>query len=226
VDGSTPSLFDDLRSATLMDWERYTCHAFVARLADGSLPLACFRYYLQQDYRFLIHFARAYGLASFKADTLADIRAAALGLTAIIDREIDLHVRKCRELGMSEEALTAVAESNATLAYTCFVIERGLAGDLLDLHVALAPCVVGYAEIGRRLISDERTVLAGNPYEEWMETYAADDYQAIAAAQVAHMDRLMERRGSPARIAELRQTFASATRLEVDFWQAALDQAA
>ena len=29
--------------------------------------------------------------------------------------------------------------------------ERGLAGALLDLHVALAPCVIGYGEIGVRL---------------------------------------------------------------------------
>ncbi len=34
---------------------------------------------------------------------------------------------------------------------TRFVLDRGMAGDLLDLHVALAPCVLGYAEIGTAL---------------------------------------------------------------------------
>lgn len=222
---STAGLFDDLRSAAAADWERYTRHGFVRRLGDGSLPLICFRRYLEQDYLFLIHFARAYGLAAFKADTLADIRAAAVGLSAIVNHEIDLHVRTCSAWGLSEEALAAVPEDRATMAYTRFALERGLAGDLLDLQVALAPCIVGYAEIGRDLNADPRTVRAGNPYREWIETYAADDYQSVAAQHVAQMDRLMQRRGSPARLAALRETFAYAARLEADFWQMALDAA-
>jgi len=37
------------------------------------LPEQCFRHYLVQDYLFLIHFARAYALAAYKSETLADI---------------------------------------------------------------------------------------------------------------------------------------------------------
>ena len=37
----------------------------------GELPETSFRRYLAQDYLFLIHFARAYGLAAFKGETLA-----------------------------------------------------------------------------------------------------------------------------------------------------------
>ena len=54
----------------------YVEHPFVQGLGDGTLPEAAFRHYLVQDYLFLIQFARAYGLAAYKADTLAEIRAA------------------------------------------------------------------------------------------------------------------------------------------------------
>ena len=49
--------------------------------------------------------------------------------------------------------MEAAPEDLACMAYTRFVLERGMSGDLLDLHIALAPCIVGYAEIGARLTS-------------------------------------------------------------------------
>src|SRR3546814_5577498 len=57
-------------------------------------------------------------------------------------------VRVCGRWGLSPQDLHAVPEHQATVAYTRFVLDCGAAGDLLDLHVALAPCVIGYAEIG------------------------------------------------------------------------------
>jgi hypothetical protein len=35
-------------------WRGHTEHAFVAGLADGSLPVSAFKYYLIQDYLFLV----------------------------------------------------------------------------------------------------------------------------------------------------------------------------
>ena len=55
------------------EWRRYVAHPFVQGLGDGTLPEAAFRHYLVQDYLFLIQFARAYGLAAYKADSLAEI---------------------------------------------------------------------------------------------------------------------------------------------------------
>jgi thiaminase/transcriptional activator TenA len=193
-------LFLRLRDACVEPWIAYTRHPFVLKLADGTLPEACFRRYLVQDYLFLIHFARAYGLAAFKAETLADIRLAATGLSALVDREMQLHVAYCRKRGMSEADMAAAEETEATLAYTRYVLERGLAGDLLDLHVALAPCIIGYAEIGRELLADPRSRRHGNPFWAWIEMYAADDYQAVSAGHAAHMDALMARRGGPGRL--------------------------
>jgi thiaminase (transcriptional activator TenA) len=216
------SLFDQLRQACRAEWQAYTHHPFVAGIADGSLPEACFRHYLGQDYLFLIHFARAYALAAYKADTLDDIRLAAGGLAAIIDVEMGLHVDYCAGWGLGEADMAALPEHSATMAYTRYVLEKGHAGDLLDLHVALAPCVVGYGEIGARLKRDGDTS-AANPYAPWIEMYASDDYQAVAGDAAAALDRLMERRGGPGRIDSLVTTFRQATRLEVDFWQMGLD---
>ncbi|MCW5700201.1 MAG: thiaminase II [Rhodospirillales bacterium] len=216
------TLFAELRHACADEWARYVDHPFVRGLADGTLPESCFRHYLVQDYLFLIHFARAYGLAVFKSDNLNDIRQAAAGLSAIVDQEMQLHVAFCRRWALDEDDMAAAPEADATMAYTRYVLEKGLSGDLLDLQTALAPCIVGYGEIGQRLFDNPATRMEGNPYREWIETYAAEEYQAVAAAHVAHMDSLMVRRGGPGRLPSLTTTFRQATRLEASFWDMGL----
>ncbi len=69
--------------------------------------------------------------------------------------------------------MSAATEAGATVAYTRFVLERGLAGDLLDLLTALAPCIVGYAEIGRELADDPATRLDVRTAVEKSATVAA-----------------------------------------------------
>jgi thiaminase/transcriptional activator TenA len=218
-------LFARLRDASRPAWGAYVDHEFVRRLADGSLPQAAFRHYLGQDYLFLIHFARAYALAAFKADTLADIRDAAAGMSAIVDTEMGLHVAFCAAWGLDEAAMEALPEDSATMAYTRYVLEKGAQGDLLDLYAALAPCVIGYGEIGARLGADPGATDPANPYRPWVEMYAGAEYQGVAAAHAATLDRLGEARAGRAREASLVRTFEQASRLEADFWQMGLDAA-
>lgn len=56
-------------------WERFTTHPFVQGLGSGKLPLESFKNYLVQDYLYLVHFARANALASYKAKSIEDIAA-------------------------------------------------------------------------------------------------------------------------------------------------------
>jgi thiaminase/transcriptional activator TenA len=217
-------LIDDLRAAAQDEWTAFTRHPFVLAVQDGTLAPAAFRAYLVQDYRFLVHFARAHALAVLKADTLADMRAAARGISAILDQEMDLHVRYCAGWGISAEELEATPEHPANVAYTRFVLDAGLAGDALDLAVALAPCTVGYGDIGRALAADPATTRgAANPYEDWIATYSGDAYLSGVDEAIAQLDRLFERRGGPARMASLIALFRRATVLESAFWQIGLD---
>lgn len=213
------TLFARLRAAAGDDWRAYCHHPFVAGIADGTLPEPAFRHYLVQDYLFLIQFARAYALAAYKADTLDDMRAASATLTAILDVEMQLHVGYCADWGLTEADMAGAPEALETTAYTRFVLDRGLGGDSLDLMVALAPCVVGYGEIGARLAQDPATNRDGNRYASWIDMYAGDEYQEVSTAAITQLDRLSATRGGEARFDGLAKTFAQATRLEIAFWE-------
>jgi thiaminase (transcriptional activator TenA) len=217
-------LIDRLIAASAEDWRAYTEHRFVAGMAAGTLPEAAFRHYLVQDYLFLIQFARAYALAVFKGATLEDMRAGLKGLQAILDMEMDLHVRTCAGWGLTSADLETAPEAMETTAYTRFVIDTGLRGDLLDLHVALAPCVIGYAVIAERLAAIPGALDPENPYAFWIAEYAGDGYRAVSEAAIANLDRMGEGM-SEKRLAALSALFAQATRLEAAFWQMGLDAA-
>jgi thiaminase (transcriptional activator TenA) len=216
-------LFRRLVAASAEPWRKYIGHEFVVLLAGGVLPEVCFRRYLIQDYLFLIHFARAWGLAIYKSDTLGEMRRAQRLVTATLDVEIGLHIDYCRSWGLSEAAMAAEPEAMATVAYTRFALERGLAGDRLDLETALAPCIVGYAEIAVGRIADPSTRLDGNPYREWLEMYSGIEYQDLAREAETALDEQFAGRAGEGRFRSLATIFATASRLEADFWQMGLD---
>ena len=136
-----------------------------------------------------------------------------------MDSQIGLGGSKIVDL---EAEMAVAAEATATMAYTRYVLERGLAGDLLDLHMALAPCVLGYAEIGLTLARDPATKRDGNPYADWIDMYGGADYQGVAREAAAFIETLVHRRGADARLDSLRKTFGEATRLEIAFWDQGL----
>ena len=191
---------------------------------DGTLPEAAFRDYLVQDYLFLIQFARAYALSIYKSRSVQEMRGGLGGLKAILDVEMDLHVRLCAGWGIDAKQLEATPEKAQTVAYTRFVLDAGNAGDLLDLYVALAPCMIGYGEIGKNLTpggverSGDQT-----PYAEWINEYASAGYQQAAQDTVDLLDGLAGEMMTEERYPRLRSLFAAATRLEADFWQMGLD---
>jgi thiaminase/transcriptional activator TenA len=219
--GST--VFGGWRRAAAADWQAYTRHEFVRRLGDGSLPRAAFLHYLVQDYVFLANFARAWALGVVKAGDLEELRAAAATVDALVNQEMRLHVTACAAAGIAEKTLLAAEEEIENLAYTRFVLDAGLSGDFLDLMAALAPCVLGYGEIGAWL----GDAASDKTYAEWIDSYAASDYQALCRSVGRLIDRAAAARlgaapeASP-RWADLCRTFRTATRLEVAFWDMGL----
>jgi thiaminase/transcriptional activator TenA len=218
------TLFGNLKARCADDWKSYVTHPFVRALGDGTLPRESFEHYLKQDYLFLIHFSRAYALSIYKSNTLADMRYAKNTLAALLDEEINLHTSFCASWGITERQMLDEPEAAANIAYTRYVLETGNSGDLLDLQVALVPCVIGYAELARWLLAQPSTVLEGNPYRDWIEMYAGGEYQAVARSASAQLDDLGARYGASARIQLLEKIFRDATRLEIAFWQMGLDR--
>lgn len=217
----TAGLFGQLRAGAGDLWESYVAHDFVQGVGRGDLPQAAFRRFLTQDYLFLKHFARAYGLSVAKATSVEDIRACTAGLQGILD-ELPLHVGYCAEWDISEAMMEAEPEADETMTYTRFVMDTGVSGDLLELLCALMPCVAGYAEIGARLLTMPEAQQETNPYGSWVANYDSPGYKASVLQALDKFESVGQRYGAGARLPQLQRIFDTATRLERNFWQMGL----
>ena len=212
-----------IRRGAAPAWPAKPQKDIVRGLRDGTLPTAAFLHYLKQDYVFLIHFSRAWALAVTKAETVAEMRLAAGTVNGLINDEIALHIKICADAGVDEATLFATEERAENLAYTRYVLDAGHSGDLLDLLAALAPCVMGYGDIGRALAESKTS----ETYADWINTYAGDEYQQVCRNVGALIDDAVESRlgddpQSSPRWPTLQKRFAMATRLEVGFWDMGL----
>src|SRR5689334_3591585 len=85
-------------------------HPFVTGIGDGTLPLAAFRYYMCQDYVFLIDYCRVLALAVAKADDLETMGRFAALLHATLHTEMALHRDFATQFGISEAELEATQD--------------------------------------------------------------------------------------------------------------------
>ncbi|KAK3956907.1 Phosphomethylpyrimidine kinase-domain-containing protein [Pseudoneurospora amorphoporcata] len=200
-------------------WDRYIYHPFVMAMGDGTLPRESFKGYLMQDYVYLIHYARANALASYKAKNIEDVAGSA-AIVANCFREMNLHVQYCAGFGISKEQMEKTEEHMACTAYTRYVLDMGQSEDWFALQIALAPCLLGYGAIAAHLHASptSKTGEHENLYWTWIANYVADDY--TTAVQAGR--ELLERHAvlqSPGRIEELVRVFVHATKMEIGFWE-------
>jgi thiaminase/transcriptional activator TenA len=172
-------LFEALKAQSGALWLQAQTHPFVAGLGDGSLSRARFEFFLKQDYAYLQAYARAFAVATAKAPELELVEVCAGLVSDTLDLEMQLHRDYCSEFGITPEELEAVEAAPVTQAYGDFGLAVAHQGSLLDLLVALAPCGVGYGEIGLRLrpVAGFSNGMSTHPYKRWIETYSGDEFQ-------------------------------------------------
>ena len=219
-------VFYNLRESNLSNWLLYTKHEFVQKLANDSLHENFFLNYLKQDYLFLIQFSKAWSLAILKSDNLEEMKIAASTVNELINFEMGLHISLCKKYGISKFDLENTEEENENIAYTRYVLELGYSGDFLDLLSALAPCVLGYGEIGINLQDSNPKI---SMYRKWIETYSSSEYQSVCFNVGKLIDksfklRLGENYTNTYKWNKANQIFKKATSLEVDFWSMALKE--
>ena len=217
-------IFNLLRENHKDNWLLYTKHEFINKLSNDTLKEEKFLNYLIQDYLFLIQFSKAWSLAILKSDNLEEMKIAASTVNDLINFEMELHITLCANYGISISDLENADEENANIAYTRYVLELGYSGDFLDLLSALAPCVLGYGEIGLNCQNSNPKTLM---YKKWIETYSSIEYQDVCKNVSGLIDkafllRLGTNFENTYKWKKVNQIFKKATLLEVDFWNMAI----
>ena len=92
-------------------WAGYVTHPFVLGLADGSLAVEKFQFYLLQDYVYLFDYAKVFAQGVVKARDPEVMRAFASYVDSILNGEMEIHKGYMARLGISEEQAARVKPS-------------------------------------------------------------------------------------------------------------------
>ena len=213
-----PSFAAELRESAADVWEAQHAHPFVRGIGDGTLLEERFRWYVRQDYLFLIDYGRLLATGAARAPQLDQMRRLADLAGEVLGTEMDLHRTFARRWGVTEAELEAEPWAPSTRAYTDFLLRTATLGDFSELVAALLPCMWAYSEIGERLAAQGPPDHDG--YREWIEMYASAEFGELAAWCRDLTDAVAEDLGPRGR-ERMREAFVVSSEHELAFWQAA-----
>lgn len=198
-------------------WEASFHHPFVTKLADGSLDLNSFRYYVLQDSYYLSHFARVQALGAAKAPDLQTTANLANHAQNTSDAELSLHENFAKKLGITEEEKESFVPAPTAYAYTSHMYRAAYEGHIGDIIAAILPCYWLYYEIGERLKESKPEEPI---YQEWINAYGSDWFRTLVEEQIARLDAIAETVTEADR-KRMEQHFIISSQYEYSFWEMA-----
>lgn len=204
-------------------WQKNHMHPFVQGIGDGTLEKEKFRFYMIQDYLFLIDYAKLFAIGAVKAKDLVTMGKFAALLDATINEEMELHRQYANRFGISLNELEAAKPSPTTLAYTHYMLHVSQNGTLAELVSSLLPCMWSYWEIGKAL-NEREGADEHEFYGEWIKMYASDDFGKLALWCIDLLDELAEGK-SESELDTLEEIFLNTTRFEYMFWEMSYNEA-
>ncbi len=216
------SFADDIERQARPIRQAILSHPFITGVGDGTLDLAKFKYYVLQDYVYLIDYSRVLALASARATDLETMGWFARLLDETLNTEMDLHRGYCAEFGITSQELEATRSAPTTTAYTSYLLKVAHQGSFGELVAALLPCQWGYWEIGRHLAAQGEPAAAPR-YCRWIRMYAAPEFGKLAEELRLLADRIASRSG-PDQIAAMEDAYLTSLRFEHQFWEMAYHQ--
>ena len=194
-------------------------HPAVRGIGRGDLPRADFRAYLEQDYCFLLCYARVLAHAVAAAPDRATATRLAELLRATLAVEVDALAALYTRVGGDPARLDTVEPAPACRAYTEHLETVAAGGSLLVILAGILPCQWGYREIGRALQAAGPPV--NGPYADWIAEYAGNDYGALVDWLLDRFETLAAG-GSEHERQVARDAFRASSAHELAFWDVAL----
>ena len=187
-------------------------------IGDGTLDEERFRFYVRQDYRYLIDYGRLLSLGAARAPRLEDMRRFAALAQAVLEVEMTLHVGFAEQWGIAAAELEAEPAAPGDRRLRRLPPAHGDGRRLRRARRRAAAVHVG-------LRGDRRAARRGRPadhagYAAWIAMYADPEFQALAAWCRELTDAAGADAGPGAR-ARMHAAFRASSEHELAFWEAA-----
>lgn len=195
-------------------WEASFVHPFVQGIADGTLALEKFKYYMMQDAYYLKHYTKLLAMLAAKATEEEDVAYFLETAGFIREAELELHRTTFKELGVTMEEVESFEPAPAAYNYVSHMYQALYNGTIAEAYAAILPCPWLYQEIGARLREANPNVLL---YQQWLDLYGSVEMEQTVEKQKAMMNRFAQMPGNNER--DLVAHFKRSCYYEWQFWE-------
>ncbi|MFT5254652.1 MAG: thiaminase/transcriptional activator TenA [Flavobacteriales bacterium] len=196
--------------------EKIKEHPFIIKLMDGTLSKEVFQFYVNQDSLYLSEYKKTLAQLSVKCSEAKDTRFFLDAASGVIDVENELH-----QIFLDKEDFNTEPSPSCEL-YTSYMsrivnnhsLEEGLA--------AILPCFTIYKEIGDYIVANQ-TNKDNNPYQNWIKTYASEDFANAVNRAIEITNRYAEKAPKEV-LKKMDVAFIKTSKLEWLFWDSAYNK--
>ena len=201
-------------------WERYSEHPFVRGIADGSLDEEKFRYYMVQDYIYLIDYAKVFALGVAKARDAESMRLFAAYVHQILDGEMDIHKGYMQRLGIPLKDAESAKPALDNRSYTAYMMRVAYDEGPAEIMAAILSCALSYEHIARRMLETHPGADRHPFYGEWVRGYACEEYHEANQELIALTEKLTAD-CTEQQMKRLTEIFTVCSEYEMAFWDMA-----
>lgn len=156
-------------------WQDYNNHPFVKGIANGSLEQEKFKFYMVQDYIYLLDYAKVFALGVVKSKNEKHMKMFANMINETINCETDTHKKYMSRLNLDIEKLSTAKPSITTTSYTNYMLSIAHNENIAEIAVAVLACSWSYKCIGDFM---EKHSNYSDFYKDWIETYTSEGFRA------------------------------------------------
>lgn len=157
-------------------WDQAAEKPFVVEMAKGTLDAQRYRYYMIQDYLYLLDYIDILGCMQEGADdrSIKDFISFAIEQTRGETQRV--HVPNMRKLGISDDDVARCPKAPVIVEYVEYMLGQLRKDGVLAGLTALLQCSWAYAYIAQRTAEAHGSELPTSPYKGWFDGYTCAEY--------------------------------------------------
>jgi thiaminase (transcriptional activator TenA) len=192
-------------------------HPFVTGLADGSLDMAKFRYYMIQDMLYIVDYARAMAWVAPNMTNISDIMRMLDAAKETFETEKILKEQYFNDFDISIDDALNTRPAPTCKAHIDHLFRYTRTGSLAEGLSAILPCSWIYVEIGLHYNS-ANNLSESNPYKTWMETYSDPAFVEMVDWWFSILNSITQQTNDK-ELDHLKSIFKDSCRYEWLFWE-------
>lgn len=211
-------IFESYKQTAMPLLEKIMMLPFNQELANGTLPMEKFIFYLQQDSLYLTYFSKALAITAIRLPGNELMRRFLTFSLGALTAEQTLHHSYIQQY--AKETGAPITPSPACSMYTDFLMHVTATQPIEEAVASLIPCFWVYHEVGTHIIKTKR-LSANHPYQSWIDLYSGTEFGVSASLAIETLNELMADITSKRLIEKTQKTFLHSTKLEWLFWDSA-----